>query len=80
MLAIEVAGADDSENEEALRVKASWYFAHGVPILWLVLPEAREVVVLRPGNETRLGDGDLVPEQPELPGLEVPVAELFSTI
>lgn len=80
LLAIEVAGADDAENEEALRAKALWYLTHGVRCVWLVLPATREVVVLLAHGESRLREKDVVPEPPELPGLSVPVAALFATL
>ena len=75
VLAVEVAGRDDSE--ELLRSKARWYLDVGVTIVWLVLPESREVVVLDAANERRWGPGDRLPEHPGLPGLAPEVRELF---
>src|SRR5437867_3387427 len=49
VLAAEVAGRD--EGSIALREKARWYLAASVPIVWLVFPEEREVVVV-----TRTGE------------------------
>lgn len=78
LLVIEVAGRDEGEPE--LRTKARWYLSHGVRVVWLVLPDAREVVVLREDAEWRYATGDALPEQPELPGLTTAVAELFAQL
>lgn len=75
ILAVEVAGQD--EGEEHLRAKAAWYHARGVGIVWLVLPEVRQVVVLRPTGESAHGQADTLPAAPELPGLTPPVARFF---
>lgn len=75
ILAAEIAGQD--EDEADLRKKARWYFEHGVQIVWNILPDTREVAVLRPSGEQRYGETDLVPAPPEIPGLELPVARLF---
>ena len=78
LLVIEVAGRDEGETE--LRKKASWYLGHGVRVVWIVLPDSREVVVLREDGESRYAKGDTLPEQPELPGLTPAVAELFAQL
>jgi Uma2 family endonuclease len=74
-LAVEVAGQDESEPE--LRDKARWYLDHGVKVVWLVLPETREVLVLSSGAEHRCRAGERLPVHPELPGLEPSVDRLF---
>lgn len=79
ILAVEVAGRDDAEDERALRDKAAWYLRHGVQSVWLVLPELREVVVVRAGSEGRLASGALF-DEPALPGLSLAVDELFSVL
>ncbi|HEY6562580.1 MAG TPA: Uma2 family endonuclease [Polyangiaceae bacterium] len=48
VLAVEIAGRDD--YEPALTEKAGWYLGHGVDVVWIVLPETGEVVVLQPGE------------------------------
>jgi Uma2 family endonuclease len=78
LLAVEVAGTD--EDEEQLRTKARWYLAHGVKAVWIVLPEAREVLVLLTGGEQRLGGDAQIAEIGELPGLCPPVSALFSQL
>jgi Uma2 family endonuclease len=68
ILAVEVAGGDD-EPESALRDKARWYFDHGVPVVWIVLPETPEVIVLTRAGESRHGMGEELPSSPLLPDL-----------
>lgn len=75
VLAVEVAGQDEGEAE--LRDKARWYLDVGVQIVWLVLPEHREVVVLTAAGESRHRKGDNLPEHPALPGLAPTVSDLF---
>lgn len=75
LLAAEVAGRDDREPE--LREKARWYLDAGVPVVWLVLPEERQVVVVTQAGETRYRVGERLPVDPRLPGLAPRVDELF---
>ena len=78
LLAVEVAGRDERERE--LRDKAGWYFRAGVPIVWIVLPESREVVVLTHEGARRYGLGDRLPSDPRLPDLAPAVDEFFVQI
>ena len=78
ILAVEVAGLD--QNEEDLREKAAWYLAHGVTIVWLVLPEPREVIVLRKESELRCRAGEHLQAQSELPGLTPSVDSFFKRL
>lgn len=81
VLAVEVAGEGDDEDETALRAKARWYFDHGVLLAWLVLPRPREVVVLGPdGSEKRYRSGERLDESSALPGLSPQVDELFTDL
>jgi Uma2 family endonuclease len=75
VLAVEVEGR--FEDEPALRDKTRWYFEHGTRIVWLVLPSRREIIVITPRGESRHGPGDMTPEHAELPGLRIPVDEVF---
>jgi Uma2 family endonuclease len=75
VLAVEVAGADQGEHE--LREKAAWYISRGVKVVWIVLPEFRTVLILRPGSEIRLLDGERLPSYPELPDLTPDVKSVF---
>jgi Uma2 family endonuclease len=80
LLAVEVAGGDEGDDEHALREKASWYLGHGTQIVWLILPESREVVVLRKGHDKRYGSGETIAAEPELPGLEAEVNRFFAKL
>jgi Uma2 family endonuclease len=80
ILAVEVAGRDDAEDEGALLSKATWYLGRGVKCVWLVLPETREVVVVSETGTQRFGERAVLPEPPELPGLEIRVDEIFSVL
>jgi Uma2 family endonuclease len=73
LLAVEVAGRDERE----LRDKAGWYFRAGVPLVWIVLPESREVVVLTHEGARRYGIGDRLPPDARLPELAPAVDEFF---
>lgn len=78
VLAAEVAGEDDDEDETVLRDKARWYLDHGALAVWLVLPRSREVVIrLADGVEHRRGRGERLPEVPALPGLAPRVDDFF---
>lgn len=78
VLAAEIAGED--EDEEVLREKADWYLRHGVAIVWVILPETREVLVLRNDGDTRRSRGQRLPEVPQLPGLAPEVERFFVQI
>jgi Uma2 family endonuclease len=78
ILAVEVAGQDESERQ--LRDKAAWYLSHGVEVVWVILPDSREVVVLSNRGEIRYGRDDRLAPHPSLPGLEPPVARFFRQI
>jgi Uma2 family endonuclease len=73
VLAVEIVGED--EGAEALRAKARWYIEHGVPLVWVVEPEARSVEVHTAQGVTRVADR--IPESALLPGLAPFVADFF---
>lgn len=75
VLAVEVAGRDDTEDH--LLDKARWYVASGVAVVWLVFPDSREVVVVTEAGESRVISGEAIPPHPGLPELHVEVAALF---
>jgi Uma2 family endonuclease len=75
ILAVEVAGRDDTE--EILLDKASWYLDHGVVAVWILLPEQREVVAVTADERLRFDRGSTLPAIPELSGLSVAVSDLF---
>ncbi len=78
LLAVEIAGQDESER--SLREKAAWYLDNGVAVVWLILPDSREVLVLERSSESRHAKGEVLPAHAALPGLEVEVAALFSQL
>jgi Uma2 family endonuclease len=78
LLAVEVAGQD--EDEGVLREKARWYLQHGVGVVWIVLPEARQVLVATAAGDSRCERGTCLPEVPSLPGLAAPVDRVFAQI
>lgn len=73
VLAVEILGED--ESVEDLREKAAWYLAHGVEIVWIVVPATRSVLVVTPQGE--LPAGERIAESPALPGLSPLVADFF---
>ena len=78
VLAVEVGGR--YEGEADLREKSRWYLGVGVPIVWIVLPKTREVVVVTSDGERRFGVGERLPGDPRLPGLAPLTDELFVQI
>ena len=80
VLAVEVAGPGDGETEGFLTERAEWYLQVGVSVVWLVLPESREVVVITAGGRSRHAGREPLPAHPQLPGLSVEAAELFRQI
>ena len=78
VLAVEVAGED--EDEPVLRDKAAWYLGAGVQVVWLVLPEQREVVVLTGTGERRCRCAETLPPHPTLPDLTPHVDDFFVQI
>ena len=75
ILAVEAGGREEGEPQP--REKARWYLAHGVVVVWLVLPTTRDVVVVTPDGESRHAVGDRLPPPPALPGLQPPVERSF---
>jgi Uma2 family endonuclease len=80
ILAVEVAGPEAGDTEAALREKAAWCLGVGVEVVWIVLAERAEILVIRSGGESRLSRGERVPAHPSLPDLEPLVDELFVQI
>lgn len=78
VLAVEIAGQDESEVE--LKKKASWYLGVGVAICWIVLPQSREVLVVTSAGERRYQGGERLDEAPTLPGLSPEVAAFFTQL
>ena len=78
VLAVEVAGQD--EDVDTLREKAHWYLAQEVPVVWIVLPGEREVIIVTSTGETRHTIGEQLPMRQELPGLQPQVADFFRQV
>lgn len=78
ILAVEVAGED--EDETALRDKAAWYLGAGVQVVWIVVPEQREVVLVTATGTQRCRVGESLPPHAALPELTPRVEELFAQI
>ena len=78
VLAAEVAGRDEQEPE--LREKAHWYLGAGVAVVWCLLPEQREVLVITRAGESRHRERERLPPDPELPDLAPLVDDLFAQV
>src|SRR5262245_57281829 len=77
-VAIEIISPSESATE--LDRKVNQFLAAGVAVVILIYPETQHVHVFRPSIDIRrLGTGDVL-ELPELlPGLKVPIDDLFTT-
>jgi Uma2 family endonuclease len=78
VLAVEVGGRD--EPAAMLRAKGASYLAHGVSVVWLVLPDERQVVVLTGDDEATYRPGETVPPHPCLPDLVPAVDDLLRQV
>lgn len=76
-LAVEIVSPDDSRRKVA--EKAAEYLAAGARAVWVVDPRHRTVTVHRPGHPSvTLGLDETLNGDPYLPGLRLPVADLFA--
>jgi len=76
-LAIEVVSPNDVAS--ALGEKLDDYHAAGIPLIWIVYPEARRVHVFRwDGPPALLGPDDELTGEAVLPGFRCRVADLFA--
>ncbi|MCC6417898.1 MAG: Uma2 family endonuclease [Gemmataceae bacterium] len=77
ILAVEILSPSDTENE--INEKVAAYLSAGVPLVWVVDPHDRTVLVYRPGEEPELFNAkqDLSAD-PHLSGFRVPVAQIFT--
>lgn len=76
VLAVEILSPSDKHEDIVLKVVS--YLEAGVPLVWVVDPAFRTVLVYRPDTEPELFNvtEDLVGD-PHLPGLRVPVKAIF---
>jgi Uma2 family endonuclease len=74
-LVIEIFSPSDRPGRMADRVRR--YRAFGVPVVWVLYPEPQTVAV-HDANGTRiLGEGDVLDGGDVLPGLRLPLADIF---
>jgi Uma2 family endonuclease len=76
VLAVEILSPIDTVEEIDEKVES--YLAAGVPLVWVMHPRNRTVMVHRPGAEPELVTaGQELAGDPHLPGFTVPIARLF---
>ena len=78
-LAVEVISPNDNASE--LRSKIRDYLSAGIPLIWVVNPETRDIEVI--GGDGRiqlLGEGDSLDGRDILPGFSLPVSKLFARL
>jgi Uma2 family endonuclease len=76
-LAVEVLSPTDRDRD--VRAKVAMYHEAGVPLVWLVDPDAQTVTVLAPGQEpVILTAADTLDGGEVLPDLQIAVAEIFA--
>lgn len=76
-LAVEILSPSDKEEET--NAKVDEYLGTGVPLVWLVDPHLRTVLVLRPGAVPEMFNlSQELSGEPHLPGFRVPVAQVFA--
>jgi Uma2 family endonuclease len=75
-LAVEVLSPSD--NSADVQQKVRDYLEAGARLVWLIAPVARTATVYRADGSARLvGEGDHLDGEDVLPGLAIPLAELF---
>jgi Uma2 family endonuclease len=73
---IEIRSPEDSLQSQMRKMRD--YFANGTRLAWLILPEEQSVLVLTPdGPPDSFGIGETLDGGAVLPGLCVPVSDLF---
>jgi len=77
VLAVEILSPSDTHKD--LVDKVQLYLESGVAVIWIVDPDLQNVTVYRPGTDAiLLASSQEVIGDPELPGLRVRVADIFS--
>lgn len=75
-LVVEVVSPGDAAM--MLEVKVTEYRQVGIPLIWVVYSESRQVHVIREnGPEVTLGMDDMLTGEPALPGFTMRVADVF---
>lgn len=75
-LAVEIISPDDSFFK--VMEKVDEYFSAGTQLVWLVIPNTREVLVCTAERKYSVRDRLTAPEL--LPGFELPVSEIFEAL
>jgi Uma2 family endonuclease len=76
VLAVEILSPSDSQ--ERINEKIDLYRETGVPLIWIVDPALKTILVLRAGEEPELFNiRQELAGAPELPGFRVAVADVF---
>jgi Uma2 family endonuclease len=75
-LAVEIVSPGDTASE--VQTKVDHYLAAGTPVVWVIYPELRRVTVFEAEGQVRLlGQDATLDGGVLLPGLNIPVADLF---
>ncbi len=74
-LTVEVVSPNDRPPEVAEKVYE--WLLYGAAEVWVLDPERRSVTVYRPGEDLRMGEGDVL-RSPLLPDWALPLGELFA--
>lgn len=76
ILAVEILSPSDTTEE--IDEKIDCYQDAGVPLVWVVDPHDRTILVYRPGAEPQLvTSGQEIADEPHLPGFRLKVAHIF---
>jgi Uma2 family endonuclease len=75
-LVVEIVSPNDRYNDVVEKIEK--YQTAGVPLVWLVVPRRRTVMVYATGQEPRtLTEADTLDGGNVVPGFQMPVAEMF---
>ena len=78
-LAVEVVSPSDSASD--LDRKVHQYLAAGTPLVWVVYPVTKNIMVYRKsGERLEFAVGQQVSDPELLPGLNIPVDEIFADL
>ena len=74
---VEIRSPQDTVAAQLRKIEE--YFDNGAKLAWLILPDERSVIIAEPGKQARTAvSGEVLDGSQLLPGLHVPVAELFA--
>jgi Uma2 family endonuclease len=74
-LVIEFSSPSHRPGRMADRVRR--YREFGVPVVWVLYPDSRTIAVHDAGGSRTLGEGDVLDGGDVLPGLRLPLADIF---